>query len=188
MATIKSGVKMTHDGMPALKEKLAALTKQQVLVGFPAGDPKSVRKEDPAITNASLAYIHDNGAPEANIPARPFMREGIRLAEKGITNGLWNTAKKVVQPEGTTADINAGLSVAGIRAVNGIRKRINEGIPPPLSDRTLAARAARGRTGAMWELAWRAAGAPAGTDLAKPLIDTGQLRNAVTFVIRATKK
>lgn len=184
MATIKTGVKLTKNGLPDLMAKLEALTRQRVLVGFPADDQNSLRKEDTAITNASLAYIHDNGAPEANIPARPFMREGIRAAETSIANQLWSTAKKVVKPEGTTAEIDAGLSATGIRAVNGIRARINEGIPPPLSDRTIAARAARGRKGALWEQAWRAAGAPAGTDLAKPLIDTGQLRNAVTYVIR----
>ncbi len=187
MAKLHTGVKMTYNGLPALQERLAALAHRQVLVGYPADTEKSNRKEDPEITNASLAYIHDNGAPEAHIPARPFMREGIQLAKEGIKKGMWATAKNVVKPEGSLADVDQGLGRAGIRAVNGIRQRINEGIPPPLSDRTLAARAARGRKGAAWELAWRAAGAPAGTDLAKPLIDTGQLRNAVTFVIRNKK-
>lgn len=54
----------------------------------------------------------------------------------------------------------------------------------PLADSTVEARARRGRKGATLELARRAAGESPGTDLAKPLIDTGQYRRAITHVVR----
>ncbi|HCN2843789.1 TPA: hypothetical protein N6R16_004997, partial [Escherichia coli] len=49
---------------------------------------------------------------------------------------------------------------------------------------TVEARARRGRKGATLELARRVAGESPGTDLAKPLIDTGQYRRAITHVVR----
>ncbi len=54
----------------------------------------------------------------------------------------------------------------------------------PLADSTVEARARRGRKGAKAELARRAAGESPGTDLVKPLIDTGQYRRAITHVVR----
>ncbi len=178
---------MTANQLPQLLARLEALARKQVLVGFPEGDQKSMRQEEPGLTNASIAYIQDRGAPEANIPARPFMIPGVEAAAEQISSRMFAVARKAAKPDGDVVEVEDGLSRAGIAAVSAIRKRINEGIPPPLSDRTVAARAARGRKGAMWEMAWRAAGAPPGVDLAKPLVDTGQLRNAVTYVIRSKK-
>lgn len=54
----------------------------------------------------------------------------------------------------------------------------------PLADSTVEARARRGRKGAKAELARRAAGESPGTELVKPLIDTGQYRRAITHVVR----
>jgi len=80
--------------------------------------------------------------------------------------------------------VERGYHRAGLTAKLSIQNKINEGIPPPLATSTVAARAREGRKGAQLELANRRAGIPASTTLAKPLIDTGQLRNAVNYVIR----
>lgn len=168
---------------------LLELGKKEVLVGFP--DTTAQRKEEDGspseITNAALGYIHDTGMPEQNIPARPFMIPGMDNAEAAVTRHLVSAARAVLQRRGVDA-INKGFERAGVSAMGAIKRKINEGVPPPLSEWTLRERAARGDEGSMWELAWRAAGAPASTELAKPLIDTGQLRNAVNYVVRARKK
>lgn len=149
------------------------------------------------MTNAALAYIHDNGAPEANIPQRQFMRPGVESKSGPIASALMQAAKAAMTTEegSREAEVHKFLTRAGVHAVNGIRGVLNEGVPPPLSDATLRARANRkpgrgkgAREGAAWELAWRQAGAEAGVDIAKPLVDTGQLRNGVTFVIRKEGK
>lgn len=168
---------------------LRLLAEREVLVGFPEDTTdrdNSTSPENPDITNAALGYIHDNGQPEVNIPARPFMIPGMNNAVAAVTRHLTWTAKQVLNRAGVGA-IEVGFERAGIAAQAALRRKINEGIPPPLSEWTLRDRARRGRKGAMWELAWRAAGAPASTELAKPLIDTGQLRNAITYVIRPRK-
>lgn len=168
---------------------LRLLAEREVLVGFPEDTTQrdnSATPGAPDITNAALGYIHDNGQPEANIPARPFMIPGMREAEPAVTRHLTWTARQVLNRNGVGA-IERGFERVGLAAQAALRRKINEGIPPPLSEYTLRDRARRGRKGAMWELAWRAAGAPASTELAKPLIDTGQLRNAINYVVRPRK-
>lgn len=177
--------------MAGLRDALTALVKQEVLIGFP--EDTTDRDRDPEAkgaepTNAALAYIHDNGAPEANIPQREFMIPAVTEARERLTNQLGATARKALRGGGAPA-VAEGLHRVGLTGQAAIRRKINEGIPPPLSERTLRERANRGgkskgRQGANWELAWRAAGAPAGVELAKPLVDTAQLRNAANYVIR----
>ena len=162
------------------------LAEKEVLVGFPEDTSARTDAETKSpvdITNAALGYIHDNGAPEQNIPARPFMVPGILEARETLTRQLTSIARDVLLRRGVGA-VDEGFERVGLRAQFALRKKINEGIPPPLSEWTLRDRARRGRVGAMWELAWREAGAPATTELAKPLIDTGQLRNAINYVVR----
>lgn len=191
MATRPKNLTVTKDRVEALLAAVKALALNEVLVGFP--DETADRKADPDepgdITNASLGYIHDNGAPEQNIPARPFMIPGIVAARTSITSKLMQIAKAVATKGATATAVDQGLHQVGIIASGSIKKTINAGIPPPLADSTVRARARKGSKGAMWEMAWRNAGAPPGVDgLAKPLVDTAQMRNAVTYVVRNRKK
>ena len=152
-----------------------------VLVGVPA--EKAQRKEEnQPMNNATLAYIHDNGSPAANIPARPFMRPGIYAAQDKITGAL--RAGAVQALDGKTAAVERSLNIAGLTAQSSIRGVINEGIAPPLADSTLEARARRGSKSAKHELNARSQGMTLGNAGAKPLIDTGQLRNSINYVVR----
>ncbi len=54
----------------------------------------------------------------------------------------------------------------------------------PLADSTLAARARRGHKGAAQELENRKAGLAPDNANARPLIDTGIYRRAITYVVR----
>ncbi len=193
MATKKgSGVQLKNIKMPAeIVKALDQLASMEVLVGFP--EASTDRKKDPEaeesdLTNAALAYIHDNGAPEVNIPARPFMGPGIAAAQTKLIRVAKNMGQQVLSAPDPKTVVEQGYHMMGLVAQSSIRAVINSGIDPPLADRTLRERAARGRKGAKKELANRAKGMPAGTKLAKPLIDTGQLRNAVNYVIRNRKK
>jgi hypothetical protein len=188
-----SGVKVTKLKDPgAIMKALGRMAENEVLVGFP--EASTQRKEEPeeeaqGLTNAALGYIHDNGAPEANIPARPFMVPGIQKATKRIVAIAKKTAAKALEPgEDAQGTIDQGLHAMGLVATASIKGVINSGIDPPLADSTLRARAARGRKGAKKELERRAKGLPAGKALAKPLVDTAQMRNAVNYVVRNRKK
>jgi hypothetical protein len=67
---------------------------------------------------------------------------------------------------------------------NAVRTKITDGPFAPLADSTLRARARRGRKGAVAELKSRAQGNAPNNANAKPLIDTGQLRKSITYVVR----
>lgn len=174
-------LKITKDGVADLRDALQVLIETEILVGFP--ESGAARKDPKEPTNAQIAYVQDNGAPELNIPARPFMIPGINASKDAIEKGM-TAAAKVAFKQRNKIQVIKMLHRVGLAAQLGIRRKINEGIPPPLSERTLEARARRGRKGAKQELANRAQGLPASTALAKPLVDTAQMRNAVTYVLR----
>lgn len=159
---MKNAARLLINKLPNLKANFAKLTANDVLVGVPA--ETTGRKDDDPISNATIAYLMDKGSPANNIPARPFMEPGIADAKDKIVGFFKTAAKKALDKD--DGAIERGLDKAGLAAQASIRNKINSGIPPALSDKTLAARRKRGRTGEV------------------PLVDTGQLRNSINYVIR----
>jgi hypothetical protein len=172
------------DNLPQLMKQLKELASADVLVGVPqeTADRKEVGSRE--MNNATLAYIHDNGSPAANIPARPFMRPGIQAAKASVAKAFLRGALRAL--DGNSDALNIALHEAGLIAQRSIRAIINQGIPPPLADSTLKARIRSGKAakGAKAELESRAEGNEPSTATAKPLIQTGQLRNSINYVIR----
>jgi hypothetical protein len=158
---VKNPAQMILNNLPKMKKTFEAMSKQEALAGVP-GDTTG-RKEVGA-NNASLAYIHDKGSPANNIPARPFMKPGVEVVKPRIIKVLAFAVKGALGKDDQA--IEKGLNKAGLIAQNSIRATINAGVPPPLKEGTLAGRRRRGRTGTA------------------PLIDTGQLRNSITYVLR----
>lgn len=196
----KSGLFLVKDNLPKLLAAIEAITNSEILVGVPASDadrlyesdkrrPGSVTRKSKTMSNAALAYWHDNGAPEANIPARPFMHPGINDAKPKVVKHLAKVAISLL--DGSKTNAAAAMNAAGISAVSAIRRRINEGPPPPLAESTIRARARAGSRGARehlafmdWPASMRKAARDAGMGIAKPLVVTGQLRNSITYIVR----
>lgn len=178
---------VTRDEMKELARAIAQMTGESVLAGFPAdGKPREDEDgESEPITNAALAYIHNTGIPELNIPARPFMVQGIEQVEDRIVAGMEATGLAAFDHDQQAVEL--GLHAVGATARDGIKMKIRDGPFEPLKESTLRARARRGgEIGkvAMTELDSRTAGNEPSTDIARPLNDTGQMRNAVNYVIR----
>lgn len=187
----KNGLNIVKDNVKHVLDSFKVLPNTDVLVGIPADGAE--RKSGEHINNAAIGYIAENGAPEANIPARPWLVPGIRSVKTDISNLMREAARAGLEGKGNEKLLRL-LNRAGIVAVSAAKKRIQAGIPPPLADSTLRRRAGRKagkgvriNQGANWELAWRAAGAPAGVDLAKPLIDTGNFYAHISYVIRTRR-
>lgn len=191
-----SGMLVKVDNLDKFFRSLDALVKTEVLVGFP--EETTERKEDEdqdPVTNAALAYIHDNGMPSENIPARPFMLPAMDESKDRVEASLLSMSRKATNPKTERVEeaIHQGFHRVGLIAQAALRAKINEGIPPPLSEVTLRARAHRGgkgknlgsRKGALQELENRARGENPSTLLAKPLVDTAQMRNAASYVVRS---
>ncbi len=158
-------LKVVQDRTAEVLAEIRALADNRVLVGIPSD--RAGREEEGLINNAALGYIHENGSPEANIPARPWLRPGIDKAKEKITARFKLAAKAALngEPGSSIQHLNA----AGLIGQNAARNEIQNGDHLPLSEKTIYRRQHRKVAPRMGE---------------RPLIDTGQMRNSVTYVIR----
>ena len=154
-------VKVTVDETKNVLANIKAMLGKQVLVGIP--DANAGRK-DGAITNAALGYIHENGSPARNIPARPFLIPGVAAVKAKTVSILKRAAEDGLE---NPSAVDKGLNAAGLVAVASVKNRIRNGEGfAPLSEATIAERKRKGAKGT------------------KPLIRTGQLLNSITYVVR----
>lgn len=158
----RTGLEILHDGLPDLLRRMAAVAQRDVLVGIPAGEQR-----DDGPTNAEIGYQNEFGSPANNIPARPHLIPGVAAVQDKAVARLTQAASAAAT--GRMSDAERHLHAAGLIAQSSVRRTLTTAAYRPLSERTLAERRARGRTGT------------------KPLIDTGQYRNSITYVVRDGK-
>lgn len=201
-----NGVKVTVDKVPDLLAALEELQSQRVLIGIP-GD-KAARKEGDGPNNAMLGYVHEYGEPAANIPARPFLRPAAERTKDQVTAIFSQAARDVLSGKDDAA--RKALTAAGDLGVSAARAAMTEGAGyKPLTPAALRSRLYRRLAGAglrrkdnpkAWDKRRAKLLKPKNvrhTDGtvsveysrytlagARPLLDTTQLRNALTFVIR----
>ena len=167
---MKPPVQVTSDFTEEFNKIIKSFKNDSVLVGIPE-ETTSRKEEDgeqPKINNATILAINNFGSPANNIPARPVMQIGIKNAQPQITEQFKQAAIGALT-KGISA-LNMYYERAGIIASNSIKKAINsqEGIDEP-AEATLAARKAKGFQGE------------------KALIVSGQMRNAITYVVNGDK-
>jgi hypothetical protein len=166
---------------PAVEKALNDLTHRKVMVGIPSTDPS----RSGAITNAALGYIHEFGNPGRNIPARPFLVPGVRSVQPQSIAGLKRAAKAAM--EGNNDLMEKQLEAIGQRAATAVKAKMTAGLAPPLAASTVRARLRKTKAGQKQLRKLKAAGTNLtdwGAANLRPLIDTGQLRQAVTYVVR----
>lgn len=156
---------VTKDEVKNLTDSLSFLQDKQTLVGIPADESQ---REGDNITNAAILAINEFGSPANNIPASRPLATGIRNAQAAITEQFKKAAQSVLT-KGQLA-LDQYFERAGIIASNSVKLAINtqDGMDPP-AESTIRARESRGFKGI------------------KRLIVTGQLRNAITYVVRDKK-
>jgi hypothetical protein len=159
-------------GPEDIERALRELARKRLYIGIPQeNDP---RPGDP-IGNASLGYIHEFGSPARNIPSRAFLVPGVEAALPQMEKHLRAALETALRGELAGA-IDPNLGNAGTVAVRSVTRKIQAGIPPPLSPVTVARRRIR-TPGSRYR---RRATTPAG---AIPLIDTGQLIRSIVWVV-----
>lgn len=161
---MKTGVTVTQDKTAQIGKAIAFLAARRVMVGIPADKTARKNDDDSPLNNAQLMAIHEAGAPEVNLPARPVVHPTVKQYQADIKSALGKAGTLALS--GNTKGVDRQLNALGLFMQNKLRAKITDGPFVPLSTRTLATRKARGRSGT------------------KPLIDTGQLRRALTYVIR----
>lgn len=152
--------KVRHTPGPGVKYLTAAikgLAGAQARVGwFP-----SAKYED-GTPVALVALVQEFGSPKNKVPPRPFMRTTADEKKAEWQRDSHVLAKAVVNGTMPPEAVLQGLAQ---KAEGDVRKAISKVSTPPLSERTIAARARRHSKG------------KAST---KPLVDTGLLLNTLT--------
>lgn len=183
---------VVKDNTAKVLAAIQKLASQEVLVGIPSTEAERSDDDQGApLNNAQLGYIHEYGSPKANIPARPFLESGVEDQRASITNHLQTAAKAALNGQGEKVELS--LNAAGLIASTGARNKLNSGEFAPLSPSTIRNRhKSRGTksmrssekhyleliaSGSSPEQAQEEAGI-------QPLVNTGQLRNSITYVIR----
>ena len=183
---------VVKDNLAAMLKAVDKLVKSEVLVGVPgsSGERKPGPDGKTALSNADIGYLMEYGSPAQNIPPRPFLVPGIAAAKDKIAAQLKRGGMAAL--DGKEDVLLSAQMAAGAAAVSSVQATITSGAFAPLSPRTIAARAKRGQTGAKQYQKLKKEGVPEdvllGTALVKPLIDSGQLRQAITYVIRRRGK
>jgi hypothetical protein len=154
---------MKIDRLDEVLKSIAGLVQKEVLVGVP--DDTAGRKDgDQPFSNAEIGYIQEMGSPANNIPARPHLALGVETAQPKFTAQLQKGVEAAL--DGDLEQVKRRLNAAGMLAQSAVRTKINSHIPPKLADSTLEARRRRGVT------------------RENTLVDTGQYRNSIVYVIR----
>ena len=169
---INPSLTVTSDFTKKFNDAIRSFKRDSVLVGIPSSDNERDQESDEGgspIGNAAILAINHFGSEEAHIPPRPVLTTGIKNAQEPIAAQFKIAAQQVLS-KGPSA-LTMYYERAGIIASNACKKVINdqEGLAPP-SQATLKARQYITNSGFK------------GT---KALLVTGQLRNAITYVVQS---
>lgn len=139
-------------GYDRIKKQLFRRGTSRLVVGILAPEGQ---KDRGGVTNAQLGAIHEFGAPRANIPERSFLRRTFDERQAEYERSLRSAIGKVVDRGGS---LRLALERLGARAAADVQNTIARGIPPPNAPRTVAKKGS-----------------------STPLIDTGQLRQSISY-------
>jgi hypothetical protein len=154
-------------GLKALMKQMDAAN-MSVLVGIPVGASRkfkaskvNVTQEDAGLTLAMIAAVHEFGSPEHNIPERPFLREGIHRAIPKLNAVNVDSLRRVLLGKMT---IEQAVDKLGAVAAGEVKRGFVEIEFMPLTADTV------NRKGST-----------------RPLIDTGSLRQSISYIVEGAK-
>lgn len=163
--SVKPTLKVTRDFTEHVNEIIKKFRHDDILVGIP--EEKTERKDSDPINNATLLAICNFGSPATGIPPWPVMSIGIKNAQEDIAEQFKKAAVNALS-KGLSA-LSPAYNRIGLIASNSVKLVLNEqeDVPPDKPEEsTLKARKHRKFKGTKY---W---------------IVTGQMRNAITYVVR----
>lgn len=141
-------------GVAGLLERIAELGKPKVYIGIPS----STNARQGASNNATIAATHEMGAPSRGIPARPFLIPTMQNNADKYVNLMAQGFRNALQDKTKAAEVYEKI---GLVASSDVKDYIVSGQFVPLKQSTID------RKGS-----------------SKPLIDTGELRNSISYEVR----
>lgn len=130
---------------------------KRVKVGFPAGKSDSANIQKAVWNEFGTRGGASGGGWGGPIPERPFMRNAMRENKSAYHNAMRVSAVKILRGE---TSISTVISKLGTLAQNDIQAEIVSLASPPNSPTTVALKGS-----------------------SNPLIDTGEMRGAVTYEV-----
>lgn len=172
-------VTSSGSGLEYIKDAINHLQNARVFVGIPEAETS---RKDTGPTNAGLLYIHTNGSEVMNIPARPVIEPAIEADKTQLEAVLIQaiTAKL----DGETERFEMLLEKAGLRGANDAKRWFtNPNNGWPRNSITTIKRKLSKLTGKRKRKALDLLNSGNIDEVDTPLIDTGQLRRAITYVV-----
>jgi hypothetical protein len=176
-------VREDGNGIDFIKAVIGDLNNTQVYVGIP--EAETTRKGGP-ITNAALMFIHTNGSEVMGIPRRPVIEPAIEADSEKIAGTLSIAADAAL--DGNKVKYRQYVRLAGQQGSNAAKRWFTDprnGWPRNKSAtirRKLSKLKGSDYTDAMEVL--RDAGETGDvSSIDTPLIDTAQMRRAITWVV-----
>lgn len=151
---------MKRERKTDLTHLINELGKKQIKVGF-----FSHSKYPDGTPIAAVARVQVLGSAKNNIPARDFMRPPM---EQGAPNYQKGVAKAFRDAAQGKASLETGLNAVGEVAAGDVKQGLASLRKPALKEATIKARARRHHAGIASD---------------KPLVDTGQMLQAITYVV-----
>lgn len=165
--------KVTSDFTKKFNETISRFKKDAVLIGIPAEDNerqgKEGFKEEGPLGNAAILALNHFGSEEAHIPPTDVLGTGIKKAQEQIAE-QFKVCAKTALTKGPSV-LATYYERAGTIAANACKRVITQqdGFKPP-APATLEARKYLTQEGFKGK---------------KRLLVTGQVRNAITYVVRS---
>ena len=121
------------------------------------GLPTNVTEPETGVSLALVGAVHEFGSPKMHIPERPWLRPAIRKNKNDLNRLNRINFVKMIKGQLTS---DQALEQLGVMAVGKVQEYIEQGDFAPLSEATIR-----------------------GKGSSKPLIDSGQMRQNVTYEI-----
>ena len=155
--TLRIEIKVPEDRLEETLLQSQIADEFEVAVGFPED---TAARDTGEINNPTLAAILEHGSPANNLPARPFVEPGLEAGKDRLARimeiGLTRTL------DGDENGIAWALDAAGVEGVSLVQRKMIQGPFAPNAPSTIK------RKGS-----------------SRPLIDSGALRQAVSYVVRS---
>lgn len=177
---MSAGVRVVKDDVAKLLQTIKAIGGGgDVLIGIPAEEDA---RTDSPIGNAAIGYIQEKGSSKQGIPPRPFLEPGVAKVSDKCADVIGRGAADALTEMNPSAVLTA-KNKAGLIAQNSVKATITAGEGfAPLAESTIRGRLNRTKSSKSMTLSNGQA------RTMKPLIDTGSLRNSITYVIRKASK
>jgi len=125
--------------------------------GVYVGVPASAGTYESGESIAVIAAVHEFGSADGRIPERSFLRVPLRSNQQDFANVIAGSLPGVLDGSLTMAQL---MDQLGARAAAASQEAISAGIPPPNAPSTIAQKGS-----------------------SQPLVDTGRLRQSITWVV-----